>query len=489
MNQLPITFETKDFIGVAILLAATGVTTGALLVSQRLRELALFAMIAGAVLSERLSINFYGAYWYRGTTRGFEITFVDILGLGLLLSTLLLPRHERLRWYWPAGLAPMLLFLLYAAASVLFASPKIFGAYELSKLLRGFMFFFAAAFFIRRERELSILVLALSCAVFLEGAGSLRQRYLEGIYRVTGTLDHPNSLSMYLCLVTPVLVAAGASTLPAWVRRCCWLAVGTAAITVMLTLSRAGIPAFGLAAGGAVAWCCSWRITFQKIAVAALVALGLTVVVWKSWDLLAARYGSASLEEEYLDDKSEGRGYYFRQAEVILADKPFGVGLNNWSYWVSRKYGAELDMRYETYDDITFAPPNDLLPMYRYAAPAHNLGVLTAGELGWAGLAVFSLLWLRWLQLGARFLRSHRVAGALHRLGVGLFFGCLGVFLQSQTEWTFRQTQIFLTFHLLAGVIASLHHERRTAGSLALEEPEPAEELADEPSLAEPVEI
>src|SRR5258708_39620118 len=127
MNQLPITFETKDFIGVAILLAATGVTTGALLVSQRLRELALFAMIAGAVLSERLSINFYGAYWYRGTTRGFGITFVDILGLGLLLSTLLLPRHERVQSYWPAGLAPMPFSLLCSGASAPSARPQIFG--------------------------------------------------------------------------------------------------------------------------------------------------------------------------------------------------------------------------------------------------------------------------------------------------------------------------------------------------------------------------
>lgn len=486
MNQLPIIFETKDFLGIALLLLATSLATGLLLFSQRLRELALFAMVAGAVLTGKLDINFYSAYWYRGTTRGFELTFIDVLALALLLSTLLLPRHEGPRWYWPAGLAPMLLFVLYATASVVFASPRVFGAYELSKLVRGLVFFLAGAFFIRRERELSILVLALGCAVLLEGAASLRQRYLEGIYRVTGTLDHPNSLSMYLCLVGPVLAAAGASTLPVWVRRCCWLGVGTAAVTVMLTLSRAGIPAFALATGGAVAWCMTWRITFQKVAIAALIGLSVTLVVWKSWDLLAARYGSATLEEEYLDDKSEGRGYYLRQAEVILADQPFGVGLNNWSYWVSRKYGRELGMRYEMYDDIAFAPPNDLLPMYRYAAPAHNLGALTAGELGWAGLAVFSLLWFRWLRLGWGFLRP-RYAGVMHRLGAGLFFGVLGVFMQSQTEWTFRQTQIFLTFHALVGVLASLHHARLTEVAAAPAEPPAGAEWAPEPSLSEPV--
>ena len=488
MDQLPIIFENKDFIGLALLLAATGLATGLLLLSQRLREAALFAVAAGAVLTEKLDINIYSAYWYRGTTRGFEFTFIDVLAFALLLSTLLRPQHEGTRWYWPAGLTPMLVFLLLAAASVVFAEPRVFGAYELSKLVRGLVFFFAAACFIRRERELSILVLALVGAVLLEGASSFRQRYLGGIYRVTGTLDHPNSLSMYLCLVSPVLVAAGASAFPAWIRRCCWLGVGTAAITVMLTLSRAGIPAFALVVAGAVAWCVSWRITWQKTAVAGLIGLSLTVVVWKSWDLLAARYLSASLTEEYLDDQSEGRGYYLRQAGVILEDRPWGVGLNNWSYWVSRKYGSELGMRYENYDDIAFPPPNDLLPTYRYAAPAHNLGALTAGELGWAGLAVISVLWLRWFQLGAHFLRTRR-AGTLHRVGIGLFFGGLGVFLQSQTEWTFRQTQIFLTFHLLAGVLASLHHQRRTLAAARPGPPGARAEWAEEPPLAEPVGI
>lgn len=486
MNQLPIIFEPKDLLGIVLLLAATGLTTGVLLLAQRARELALFLLMTGAVLTEKLDINLYSAYWYRGTTRGFEFTFVDVLALALLLSTLLLPQHDRARWYWPAGLAPLLLFLLAAAASVAFASPRVFGAYELVKLLRGLVCFFAAAFFIRRERELAIVVLALSCAVFLEGASALRQRYLMGLYRVTGTLDHPNSLSMYLCLVGPVLAAAGASTLPGWVRRCCWLAVGTATGTVMLTLSRAGIPAFGLAVGGTVAWCATWRLTRKKLAVATLVALGLAGLVGKSWDLLAARYGSATLEEEYLDDQSEGRGYYLRQAEVILQDRPFGVGLNNWSYWVSRQYGADLGMRYEAYEDIAFPPPENLLPMYRYAAPAHNLGALTAGELGWAGLAVFSLLWFRWLRLGARFLRPRR-AEARHRLGVGLFFGVLGVFLQSQTEWTFRQTQIFLTFHVLVGVLASLRQWQRTEASVAADQPAPAGEWTDQLPLPKPV--
>ncbi len=485
MNQWPIAFHTKDFIGVVVLLGATTLTTLGLMFSQRLREIALFGAVTGAVLAERLSINFYDAYWYRGTTRGFEVTFVDILAFALLVSTVLVPRHGRERCYWPEGLGPMLLFVLAAGASVACATPQIFGWYEFSKLLRGIVVFLAAAYFVRSERELTILVLAVSAAAGLEAATSFRQRLFEGVYRVTGTLDHPNSVSMYLCLVGPLLVAASTADLPIWVRRISGFAAIAATMTVMLTLSRAGIPAFMLVAGGAAWGCGLLRPSWRNFAAATVAAVVLTVVIVKSWDLLMARYESASLEEEYIDGSGETRGYYFRQAGVVLDELPFGVGLNNWSYWVSKKFGAAAGMHYEDYDDISFPPPNELLPMYRYAAPAHNLGVLTAGELGWWGLGVFGLVWARWLGLGAGFLRDRRGA-VWRRLGLGIFFGCCGVLLQSFTEWTFRQTPIFLTMHLLLGTLASLRHW--PADAAEGEEAEPAIEVEAELAEAWPAE-
>lgn len=479
MNQWPIAFQTKDFVGVVVILVTTALATLGMVVSQRLREVALFGIAAGGVLTERLAINFYDAYWYRGTTRGFEVTFVDILAFALFASTVLMPRHGRERFYWPPGLGPMLLFALCAGVSVALASPQVFGWYELSKLVRGIAVFLAAAYFVRGEREIMLLVLALSAAVFLEGATAVRQRVLEGVFRATGTLDHPNSLSMYLCLVAPVLLAASASDLPRWVRRVCGAAVAVATLTVMLTLSRAGIPAFAAVAGGTALCCGLLRLTPRNIVAAAIAGVAVVVVVAKSWDLLVARYKSASLEAEYFDTTGEGRGYYFRQAGIVLAAQPFGVGLGNWSYWVSKKYGAMAGMHYEDYDDVAFPPPNELLLMYRYAAPAHNLGVLTAGEVGWWGLGVFTFVWLRWFQIGAGFLRG-RAVEALHRLGVGIFFGCAGVFLQSFTEWTFRQTQIFLTFHLLVGALASFQRLKRSAQNTEAEAPEPRGEAEPE---------
>jgi len=265
-----------------------------------------------------------------------------------------------------------------------------------------------------------------------------------------------------------VLVAAATSNLPKLLRWLSALALAAAGVAIVLTISRAGIPIFALVTLGATAFCVSWRITLKKAAVAALICLVSSGLLFKSWHLLADRFGQASLEQEFLDENSEGRGMYLRQARAIVEDRFFGVGLNNWSYWISKKYGATLGERYEDYDDIEYSPSKEILPSINYAAPAHNLGALTIGELGWPGLFIFMALWLRWLQMGSSFL-WRRSPEALHRLGVGFCFGICGVFLQSLTEWVYRQTQVMFAVHVLLGALASLYHFKRKPRQRALQ--------------------
>ncbi len=476
MTQFPIFVETKDLVGLLFLGGGVLGMTLAMLFWPNLRLAGLFVIAAGVPASGLFDLNIYSAYWYRGTTRGFEVTLFDVVALGMLFSSLVSPRENQRRWYWPASLGLMLIYLAYCTVTTLLATPVVFGLYEVSKLVRGIVFFLAVALFVRRERDLGILVLALAVAILVESALSIRERLLLDIYRPAGTLSHPNSLSMYFCMVTPVLIAAACANFAGWVRWTCWAAVLAAACAMLLALSRAGLPIFLVIVGGTLAWCGSWRVTPPKI-VAGLAALViLTAVGIKAWPSIVERYGQATLQEEYFDASGESRGYYFRQAGVILDDHPFGIGLNNWSYWVSRDYGKMLGMHYENYDDITYAPPSEVMPMYRFAAPAHNLGVLTAGEIGWIGLGLMMALWLRWLGMGARFLFS-RQPDVFHRLGVGLCFGCLGVFLHSFTEWTFRQTEIFLSFNILAGVLAALLAiKREAAAAETVPELAPAEE-------------
>jgi hypothetical protein len=233
----------------------------------------------------------------------------------------------------------------------------------------------------------------------------------------------------------------------------------------------------------------NFRLTAKKLAivmVAFVVAGGLAA---KSWRTLAVRFQSSTLEEEYDNKHTMGRGYYIRIALAIADDLWFGVGPNNWSYWVSNKYGPRLGWHFVPYPGTDKEPSYDV-PVGSnlddaQAAPAHSLAALTAGEMGFAGLVLFTCVWLRWFQMGAVFL-TRRTPDPLQRMGVGFFFGICGIFLQSLTEWVFHQTPIFFTFNIILGALASLYYlrkqrPRQEKAEKELEEEEPSPHLVHAP--------
>ena len=64
--------ETRHFIALGLLLIATLMGVGVTSLWPRARDLAFFLMLAGAVVTHKLDVNFLTHFWYRGTTRGLE---------------------------------------------------------------------------------------------------------------------------------------------------------------------------------------------------------------------------------------------------------------------------------------------------------------------------------------------------------------------------------------------------------------------------------
>src|SRR5581483_2633894 len=160
----------KDLLALMLL---AGATVGGIFlstISQRLRTFFFVLMIPLSALTERVDVNFMSRDWYRGTTRGFEVSLVDVLSISLLVSALLAPRRAGDKaWFWPASLGGMLLYFALAAFCVGLADPKIFGLFELSKMLRGLIMFVAVGLFVRGERELRWLILGLGLAAVQQG--------------------------------------------------------------------------------------------------------------------------------------------------------------------------------------------------------------------------------------------------------------------------------------------------------------------------------
>jgi hypothetical protein len=474
--------ETKHILAL-LLFAAVG--CGSILAttfSQRLRDLAFFGMVCFSIYAEKFDVNFFGQYWYRGTSRGVGISMTDVLAFAILISSLIAPRYPRRPGFVPASLGVLALYFAYCVYMTLNALEPLYAVWELANIPRGVLILLAGAAYLRTQRELGILIVGLSFTVCVEAVYALKQRYLGGMYRVPGTLDHANSLSMYVCMISPVLVAAAMANWSKWLRLIAGVGAVAATVSVLLTISRAGLPIYAFVVGGTGLACMSWRITFKKVLGAFAIAAVCGVVFVKMWDQIKARYMEASFHEEYLDEQSEGRGVYIRWARAILNDHPTGVGLNNWSYAVSKTYGPASGFWYEDYDDIKTDPEKADLPSIRYAAPAHSLAALTAGELGIPGLVIFGLVWFRWFLMGAGFLVRRLNEDATHRLGIGFLFATCGIFLQSVTEWVYRQSTLFLMFHLMIGGLASLRWLRLQAKKAPAETDAVAEDIEVEVS-------
>lgn len=471
----------KAIFGLTVIPAAMFGGSVAACFSKRVRDLFFVLLVFMGPMIELWDVNFVSREWYRGTSRGFEVSVLDIMSFSLLASAVLRPRRGESRLYWPASLFPMLLFFLYACFNVAVNEPRLFGYFELFKMVRGLVLVLAIAFYLRSERELRLFVYSLAALVCYEGLLALKQRYIYGIHRVPGTIDDSNSLSVFMCMTAPVLVAAINSRFPAILKALCAAGIALASVAEILTISRAGVVILAVVLAGAALTTASYRITPKKLAICFMIFVGAAGLAAKSWKTLKERFQSSTLEEEYGNHHNLGRGYYIRVAQAMVDEQWLGVGLNNWSYWASDKYGPRLGYRFVPYRG-TDKEPSDVIPPESnvdeaQAAPAHCLAALTAGELGIPGLILFVWLWLRWFQMGASFL-WRRTLDPMRRMGVGIFFGFCGIFLQSLTEWVFRQSPIYYVFHVLLGALAALYYmkKKEKARQDATEDVEPAPE-------------
>ena len=117
--------------------------------SRRYRDIAFGLLVFSTAFTDWLDINFMERWWYAGSTRAYEVSVTDLLTLIVLFSTLFTMRREGARLFWPSCLGTMILFLCYGCASVAISDPKIFGLFELTKILRGIAIFLAVVWHVR----------------------------------------------------------------------------------------------------------------------------------------------------------------------------------------------------------------------------------------------------------------------------------------------------------------------------------------------------
>lgn len=463
----------KEIIFFAVFLLCVPVGILIAVLSRRFHALCFAALIFGTTnttaflsLPLPMDINFLSRVWYRGTTRGIEVSYLDLLAVIVLIGTLIVRTREgRKAFYWPKSLGWMLIFLAYCCLhTVAIADPKLFALFEISKTIRGIAFFCAVALFIRSNRDLEVFLWALCAAVGYEATICLRDRYIFHIHRISGTLGHPNILSLYMLMALPFMITTSLANTKPILRAAACLGVVAAAGCVVLTISRTGFAALVLLTLTCGAVTMGLKINTRNLAIIAFASLAFVGVLARSWDTIRDRLFSQSLEDEFSEDTTQGRGVYFRYLFDILRDRPLGVGYNNWSYFVTNEYASREGVIYNPYINTDIEPSQDLRTVSHtmggtQAAPAHNIFVLTMGELGWPGIILFLGFLFTWLYMGMRFL-AQRSDALISRFGLGAFFSITAIILQGMTEWEFRVTPLFLLAHIIAGALAAVYQHK-----------------------------
>lgn len=433
--------------------------------NPRILNIVFFALIFGTTQPETLfglptDINFLSREWYRGSTRGIEVSYLDLLALILLFSSLSVRARQGIPLGRPPGFGYLKVYFIWALLTVLVVSePKIFGVFEVTKILRAMLIFSAVWAFMRSEEQVRLFLYILVVIVFYEAAVALQHRYIFGIHRVRATLGHPNSLSMYCLQIFPFMMSVWfARDVSSRLRKLCLFASLLIAGVIILTISRTGFASLVVLTFFTILLNVRSKWSPRNIGIFILVIFTGSFMAYKSWDSLSSRFVSFEFEKEYLSDEGD-RGSYFRKGMPALADNPiFGIGLNNWSYWITNRYGAMSATEYYPYDAY---PSTDSAPYSnRQEAPAHNLYLITAVELGWIGLILLLALFARWLYIsGSGWRRSS--GDFLDRVRLGAFLSLCGVLMQSVTEWEFRQTSLFFMGHITMSVAAFIYYKRK----------------------------
>jgi len=448
----------KEAIVLSLFIIGTPIGIVLAMNNKMIRNLLMFLVVFCTVKTDLMDINIIGRDWYRGTTRGIEVSYVDGMVWILLGVALLQTRRER-KPFLPAAFAPMVIYFFYCIINVLSHDPKLFGLYELSKILRGIIAYTAVAVNVRDRNDIILLVNAFATITLYEGWQAVSQRYQMGMNRVKGSTDNPNTLSMYCCICVSMCIAMACSNVPRKTQLMCLVAIPVGIVAVVLTQSRTGFVTVFLVSLG-TAWSAGlFKPKPKNIIIMSLAVLAGTFIIGQSWKTIGGRMEEN--KEEITNDPTQGRGYYFNLAALMRADEPLGVGLNNWSWAATNKYGGMLGMEYNAYTDVNTMPDRTVprnSPDLAQAAPGHSLPALTQGELGYPGAVLFAIIWLRWFSITIPSLFKKKGNDLFRMFGVGAFWGLTAALIQSQTEWEFRQTPLFLLIHFMMGAVAGIIH-------------------------------
>jgi O-antigen ligase len=372
----------------------------------------------------RLEIALIGWPAWPGHAKGIEISGLDVLTLAIYLS---LPRS---RHPLPFRIS-MACYFAVVMLSATQAQVPFAALFYLWQLARVFLLYAVVTRACAREVVAPSLLKGMAIGLCFQAGVVIWERFGLGAIQTVGTFGHQNLLGLvshFVVFPFFALLLAG--------ERSWWPAITPVAggIIAALTASRATIALFagGLAAVFVLSSARTW--TAQKAKVLFLVAICFAISTPLAIASLERRFTAAPLAADY-----DERERFVEAASMMIQDKPFGVGANN--FGVVNNAG-----RYAERAGIAWTSR---------AALVHNIYWLALAETGYVGLVALVVLLLCplivALRCGWRYRKDRR-----GDLMIGFATSLMIVYVHSYFEWVLFGTQAQYLFAMTLGLIAGL---------------------------------
>lgn len=411
------------------------------------------------------AVNFISYEFYRGTSRGLEVSLAYILSFAVLLSVALasfLRPVKRTSLFASPGTWLFLAYFAWCAVSAavndnallvreatlggvtVFDFPlrgRMLSLFELWKMAMLFLVYAATYACLSYVRDVKAIVRALALVVLVVFLMVARE-HLAGIYKVRGPFPHQNGLAMFLMLTGGVFLAAYLGLPKSRFRTLCAWAFVAASGVVFRTYSRGAILCYPLSVGVTALVSIGARFSPTKVLRLAPLLLAGLLGVSLMLPSIVERFENAP------KSSGEKRRFFALTALNVVRDHPVaGVGINNWAVFLNG---------HEGYQDTSPAGLDE----------KGNIGIvetiylLTAAECGWVGLVLllawFLYYWGVALRLAFRLARTEWAY-----VPAGILGGLTGCYLQSGLEWVLKQQLSFLLLMVFFATLAWLNQHWR----------------------------
>jgi hypothetical protein len=399
----------------------------------------------------KLTLMLHSVERYRGHTKGFEASLIEIVAVALIISAA--QRRDRAGRSLPPGLWIYLAWCGLSCLSLVTAANPTYALMAAVKFTKASLIFVGAFRALRDEEDLRWLLHALAFSLMLQALVGLKLRFLEGRWQVACWFEHQNPMAMWAYLTALPLLSVALA--PQTKNRDTWVylgGVGAAGLLILLSVSRAALAAFVAGAGMVVVLAACRGFSWKLARFCAIGAVAGTLVGLLALDSVMSRFTEAASREEDQDL----RAILNAQSRAMLADHPLGIGWNNFGVANSlpvERYAMILmdwdqSRGFRIYDENYFANP--LTESLYWLLLAEN------GYPGFVSFVVFLLATVGWAVRGMivywRTPMGYFVAGLLVALAI--------TYLHGTVERVLTQTKNLSMWLMFAGFLARVQFNR-----------------------------